>query len=86
MSDTTDWTTGADGCDQFVDDGSDETLLMPESLKIDIPESLQISHNDLEPRPRCSRCAASVLFPCDSDLSSTLSWSPTLPVEQGIPV
>ena len=31
MSDTTDSTTGADGCDQFVDDGRDEILLMHEA-------------------------------------------------------
>ena len=44
MSDTTDSTIAVDGCDQFVDDVSEEAFLMPESLKIAFPESLKIAY------------------------------------------
>ena len=48
MSDTTDSTTGADGCDQFVDDDRDETLLMHKGTELETVSTTDVNLTDPE--------------------------------------
>ena len=82
ISDTTDSTTGADGCDQFVDDGRDETLLMLKGTELEAVSATDVNLTDPEYTMQMGDTAEQMnrFFRCQYDSNMLSKFSQSLKI------